>query len=92
MPLYEFVRQSSGDREPYVMPVPFFNVLNGGVHSGNTTAFQEFMIAPMGAASLTDAVQIGAEVYQELKNVVATTYSTAGMSRSFRSELLSFQF
>ena len=60
------------------MPVPFFNVLNGGVHSGNTMAFQEFMIAPVGAESLTDAVRIGAEVYQELKSVVKNKFGGAG--------------
>jgi len=52
------------------MPVPFFNVLNGGDHSGNTMAFQEFMIAPTGAGSLTEAVQLAAETYLELKNVI----------------------
>jgi enolase len=61
------------------MPVPFFNVLNGGVHSGNTMAFQEFMIAPVGAKSMAEAVRMGAEVYQELKNVVSQKHGPAGM-------------
>lgn len=74
VPLYEFIRQYAGVREPYMMPVPFFNVLNGGVHSGNTMAFQEFMIAPVGARSLTDAVRMGAEVYQELKSVITKKF------------------
>lgn len=69
VPLYEFIQQYSETKSPYVMPVPFFNVLNGGVHSGNPMAFQEFMIGPVGAKSLTDAVRMGAEVYQELKSV-----------------------
>ena len=44
------------------MPVPFFNVLNGGVHSGNPMAFQEMMIALVGARSFDHALQIGSEV------------------------------
>lgn len=64
-----------------MMPVPFFNVLNGGVHSGNTMAFQEFMIAPVGARSLTDAVRMGAEVYQELKSVITKKFGPSGKPR-----------
>lgn len=60
------------------MPVPFFNVLNGGVHSGNTMAFQEFMVAPVGAKSMSQAVQMGAEVYHKLKKIIADKYGPAG--------------
>jgi enolase len=67
----------------YVMPVPFFNVLNGGVHSGNTMAFQEFMIAPVGASSFADAVRMGAEVYSELKTVITEKFGKSGMSTHF---------
>ena len=63
------------------MPVPFFNVLNGGVHSGNTMAFQEFMIAPVGADTMTEAVRIGAEVYHSLKGIVATKYGSSGKAK-----------
>ncbi|CAG8022169.1 unnamed protein product [Penicillium nalgiovense] len=45
--LYEYLRRESGAKTPYVLPVPFFNVLNGGVHPENKTAFQETMIAPV---------------------------------------------
>ena len=60
------------------MPVPFFNVLNGGVHSGNLMAFQEFMVAPVGASSLTHAVQMGSEGYQTLKNIIKIKFGGAG--------------
>ncbi|KAE8422311.1 enolase [Aspergillus pseudocaelatus] len=70
VPLYEFLREQAGITGPYLLPVPFFNVLNGGKHSGNTMAFQEFMIAPVGANSVTHAVQLGSEVYQALKSVI----------------------
>ena len=63
------------------MPVPFFNVLNGGVHSGNTMAFQEFMIAPVGADSITTAVRIGSEIYQELKIIIKEKFGSAGKSK-----------
>jgi enolase len=45
------------------MPVPHFNVLNGGVHAPNALDFQEFMVAPLGAPSMAEAVRAGAEVY-----------------------------
>lgn len=53
--------------EATLLPVPTMNVLNGGVHADNPVDFQEFMIAPVGAGSFAQAVQMGAEVYQELK-------------------------
>jgi enolase len=53
------------------LPVPHFNVVNGGVHAPNALDFQEFMIAPIGAPSLPEAVRAGAEVYQRLRSVLA---------------------
>lgn len=80
VPLYEFLRLESGSTKPYVMPVPFFNVLNGGVHSGNAMTFQEFMIAPVGATSFAHAVQMGSEIYHELKGVIKKKFGGMGMS------------
>ena len=65
-PLYRYL---AGDR-PLVLPVPMFNVLNGGVHADNSVDLQEFMVAPVGAATLHDAVRMGAETYQALKSVL----------------------
>ena len=56
------------------MPVPSFNVINGGTHAGNGLAIQEFMILPVGAESFKEAMRIGAEVYQTLKNVIKKKY------------------
>lgn len=78
VPLYDFIRQQSRSHMPYILPTPFFNVLNGGVHSGNLMAFQEFMIAPVGAESMAHAVQMGSEVYQELKNVIKAKFGASG--------------
>ena len=53
------------------LPVPHFNVVNGGVHAPNNLDFQEFMVAPIGAPSLAEAVRAGAEVYTELRSLLA---------------------
>ncbi len=53
------------------LPVPHFNVINGGVHAPNQLDFQEFMIAPLGAATLADAVRAGAEIYATLRGLLA---------------------
>ncbi|KAA8898648.1 Enolase, C-terminal TIM barrel domain-containing protein [Sphaerosporella brunnea] len=74
VPLYEFLRRQAEAIRPYILPVPFFNVVNGGVHAGNTLPFQEFMIAPVAAQTMQVAVQWGAEVYMELKKVVKERY------------------
>ncbi|MCW4050173.1 MAG: phosphopyruvate hydratase [Candidatus Bathyarchaeota archaeon] len=60
--LYEYI-----DRDASLLPVPFFNVINGGQHAGNQLDFQEFMIAPTGAGSFREAVMMGSEIYQTLK-------------------------
>jgi enolase len=53
------------------LPVPHFNVVNGGVHAPNDLDFQEFMVAPIGAPSLAEAVRAGAEVYTALRSLLA---------------------
>merc|ERR1712113_405571 len=58
----------------FVMPVPSFNVINGGSHAGNRLACQEFMILPTGAKSFREALIIGAEVYHNLKSVIKKKY------------------
>ncbi|OQD97853.1 hypothetical protein PENVUL_c080G05175 [Penicillium vulpinum] len=79
IPLYEFLQRESGAKRPFVMPVPFFNVLNGGVHSGNKMAFQETMIAPVGASSFTEAVKMGSEVYQQLKKIIIEKFGPSAI-------------
>jgi enolase len=67
LPLYSYV----GGVNAHVLPVPMFNVVNGGVHAKNSIDFQEFMVMPIGAASFSEALQWGAETYHALKNVLA---------------------
>jgi enolase len=62
-PLWRYL----GGPEAHLLPVPAMNVLNGGVHADNSIDFQEFMVAPVGAGSFAQALQMGAEVYHELK-------------------------
>jgi enolase len=53
-----------------LLPVPMFNVLNGGAHADNSVDFQEFMIAPVGAATFREALRMAAETYQALKSLL----------------------
>jgi len=73
-PLYRHL----GGAAATLLPVPMFNILNGGVHADNSVDFQEFMIAPIGAPSFAEALRMGAETYQALKSVLkGKGYSTA---------------
>ncbi|QZP07181.1 phosphopyruvate hydratase [Caenibius sp. WL] len=63
LPLYSYI----GGVSAHVLPVPMMNIINGGEHADNPIDFQEFMIMPVGAASLAEAVRWGAEVFHTLK-------------------------
>jgi enolase len=63
LPLYRYI----GGTAARTLPVPQMNIINGGVHADNPIDFQEFMIMPVGAASLADAVRMGSEVFHTLK-------------------------
>ncbi|KAH9416438.1 Enol-1p, partial [Dermatophagoides pteronyssinus] len=73
VPLYQHLADLAGIKE-FVLPVPAFNVINGGSHAGNRLAMQEFMILPTGASSFTQAMKMGSEVYHHLKNVIKQRY------------------
>ena len=64
LPLYRYV----GGPNAHILPVPMMNIVNGGVHADNPIDFQEFMILPVGADSIADAVRIGTEVFHTLKS------------------------
>ncbi|TKK88185.1 phosphopyruvate hydratase [Herbidospora galbida] len=59
-----------GGPNAHVLPVPMMNILNGGAHADSNVDIQEFMIAPIGAATFSEAVRIGAETYHSLKSVL----------------------
>ena len=74
MPLYRYI----GGCNSYTMPLPMMNIVNGGAHSDAPIAFQEFMIGPVGATSIKEAVRMGAEVFHNLAKLLkARGLSTA---------------
>jgi enolase len=73
LPLYRWIAELAGNKE-VLMPVPAFNVINGGSHAGNKLAMQEFMILPTGAKNFTEAMKMGSEVYHHLKAVIKSKY------------------
>jgi len=73
VPLYRHIADLAGKKE-LILPVPAFNVINGGSHAGNKLAMQEFMLLPTGAASFTEAMKMGSETYHHLKNVIKAKY------------------
>jgi enolase len=66
MPLYRYL----GGINARYLPVPMMNIINGGAHAANNLDIQEFMIIPFGAKSITQAVQMGSETFQELKKIL----------------------
>jgi len=73
IPLYQYL----GGSNAHLLPVPCMNIINGGKHADNNVDFQEFMIAPHGATTFTEAIRMGIEVFHNLKSVLkAKGYST----------------
>jgi enolase len=66
LPLYRYI----GGVKASVLPVPMMNIVNGGAHADNNVDLQEFMIMPIGAANLPDAVRMGSEVFHNLKKIL----------------------
>lgn len=82
IPLYQHIAELFQGECPksWTMPVPFFNVLNGGVHSGNELAPQEFMIAPIGAESFEEAMELGTDTYHTIKAILKERFGLAGIN------------
>jgi enolase len=74
VPLYRHLADLAGNTRKLILPVPAFNVINGGSHAGNKLAMQEFMILPVGASSFTEAMKMGSEVYHNLKGIIKDKY------------------
>merc|ERR1711871_374430 len=70
IPLYKHIADLAGNGGAMVLPVPCFNVINGGSHAGNKLAFQEYFIIPVGATTFKEAMRIGAECYHNLKSII----------------------
>ena len=78
IPLYEYL----GGDGPFTMPVPMMNIINGGAHADNSVDIQEFMILPVGASSIREAVRYGTEIFHALKSVL----SAKGLSTTVGDE------
>ncbi|WP_291278082.1 phosphopyruvate hydratase [Galactobacter sp.] len=75
LPLYKYL----GGPNAHVLPVPMMNILNGGSHADSDVDIQEFMIAPVGASTFSEALQWGAEVYHTLKSVLKEKGLSTGL-------------
>lgn len=73
VPLYKYIAELAGIQK-VILPVPAFNMINGGSHAGNKLAMQEFMVLPVGAKNFKEAMQIGSEIYHHLKKVIHKRY------------------
>ena len=75
LPLYRYI----GGPNAHILPVPMMNILNGGAHADSGVDVQEFMIAPIGAETFSEALQVGAEVYHSLKSVIKDKSLSTGL-------------
>ncbi len=80
LPLYRYLAE--GKAKEFTMPVPMMNIINGGEHADNSVDLQEFMIVPVGAASINEAIRYGSEVFHALKKVL----SSKGMNTAVGDE------
>jgi enolase len=87
LPLYRYV----GGVSARVLPVPMMNIINGGAHADNRIDFQEFMVMPIGAANLAEAVRIGAEIFHTLRKTLAAAghATNVGVEGGFAPNLAS---
>ena len=75
MPLYRYI----GGINARYLPIPMMNIINGGAHASNNLDIQEFMIMPVGASSLSQAVRMGAETFQALKQILKDKKASTGV-------------
>ena len=79
IPLYEWIAKLAGNSE-CTLPLPAFNVINGGRHSGNPIAIQEFMLLPTGAGTFEEAMKMGVECYHNLRALIQSKYGPDSVS------------
>ena len=85
LPLFKYLN----DQQNYILPVPMMNIINGGEHADNNVDVQEFMILPVGAASIREAIRYGTEVFHSLKKVLVSKKLNTSRSEEHTSELQS---
>ena len=82
MPLYAWIAEINGTAGQFSMPLPMMNIINGGEHADNNVDIQEFMIQPVGASNIKEALRMGAEIFHHLKKVL----SAQGMNTAVGDE------
>lgn len=82
MPLYAWIAEINGTAGQFSMPLPMMNIINGGEHADNNVDIQEFMIQPVGANNIKEALRMGAEIFHHLKKVL----SAQGMNTAVGDE------
>ncbi|MFO8019149.1 MAG: phosphopyruvate hydratase [Promethearchaeia archaeon] len=82
IPLYEHIHSLAygKEREDYLLPYPFSNIINGGEHAGNDLSIQEFMVIPVGASCFSEGIRMVAEVYHTLKSLLAKSYGKTAVN------------
>ena len=75
LPLYRYI----GGANAHLLPVPMFNVINGGAHADNSIDFQEYMVVPVGAPTFAEALRWGAETYHALKSILVEKGLSTGV-------------
>ena len=78
VPLYRHIG-TLYDNTTFTLPVPMMNILNGGAHADTSVDFQEFMVMPVGAASFSEALRAGAEIFHALRGILKTRGQTTGV-------------
>ncbi|EKE19454.1 MAG: hypothetical protein ACD_9C00012G0005 [uncultured bacterium] len=79
IPLYEYINEISGLGVKPKIPVPMFNVLNGGMHSDSGLSIQEFKIIPTGVKTFSEQLRAGSEVFHKLKKILETAHHSSGV-------------
>jgi enolase len=79
IPLYQHVASLYGPRSALVLPVPMMNILNGGAHADSSVDFQEFMVMPVGAASFSEALRTGTEIFHALRGILKGRGQSTGV-------------
>ncbi|WWO98616.1 MAG: phosphopyruvate hydratase [Candidatus Dasytiphilus stammeri] len=79
VPLYKYIAELHGTSEKYLMPLPMINIINGGKHANNDLDIQEFMIVPIAAINMKQAIQMGCEVFYHLGNVLVKSGMSTGV-------------
>jgi enolase len=82
IPLYQYISElfSPNSNRDITIPVPLMNIVNGGKHSGSGLAIQEFMIAPIGAKDLSQAVMMGSEIYHQLGSILSDSLGRSAIN------------